>query len=87
MKFWEAMKAADEGKLVRAKSWSTKCYWGIEYNTVVGYSLTLNRCFWDEWEIYTGPPVGLSESEMRAGFLQGKKFACSLENGWYEVTE
>ena len=39
MKFWEAMKALEEGKKVRKKTWNEDCYLTIK-----------NNHFVDEWD-------------------------------------
>ena len=56
MKFWEAMKAAEEGKKVRNKRWVTGCY---IYKEDTKYFTADGNLFCDfvrsidgEWEIY-----------------------------------
>lgn len=72
MKFWEAMKAVQEGKTVRFTQWAQ--------------GLTLNRDDWmvgqfderefdsDDWEIYEEPKPTFSFMEVVKGLKQGKKF-------------
>lgn len=56
MKFWEAMKAAEEGKKVRNKRWVTGCYIfkeGERYFTADGNPFCdFVRSTDGEWEIY-----------------------------------
>lgn len=84
MKFWEAMKAADEGKLVRQKSWGPHYFWGKEWSHVLGDQIILTWCFWEEWELYEGPINGLSSSEMIKGMREGKRYILTLNDGWQE---
>lgn len=72
MKFWEAMKAIQEGKTVRFTQWAQ--------------GLTLNRDDWmvgqfderefdsDDWEVYEEPKPTLSFMEVVKGLKEGKRF-------------
>ena len=74
MKFWEAMKALEEGKRVRKKNWN-KQSWIDRNSSHCGqtYEIPLPPSG-DEWELYEEPERTLSFLEVVAGLKEGKKF-------------
>lgn len=78
MKFWEAMKALDEGKMVRAECFCENQALEI-FEGEVGYKEGSGSCnifsvFNEEWEIYEEPKSCLTFGEVVAGLKEGKKF-------------
>jgi|HubBroStandDraft_3_1064219.scaffolds.fasta_scaffold108180_4 hypothetical protein len=79
MKFWQAMKALEDGQHVRRKDWKDngKIYKASEkifYENDIGrgnWFPTLND-FFSEWEIYEEPR--LTFSQVVKGLKDGKKF-------------
>ena len=51
MKFSEAMKALEEGKKVRLKSWKPDNYWTSDFTEIIVNQFHL----YGAWEIYTPP--------------------------------
>lgn len=87
MKFWEAMKALDEGKMVRAE-----CFDEIQalenYHGEVGYkegsdfrSCDIFSVFNEKWELYEEPEHTFSFAEVVKGLKDGKRFR---RKGWHE---
>lgn len=79
MKFWEAVKAMEEGQAVRCKRWAKDDQWGFSF-------LTLGQQPWDdcayrvfrmmqeEWELYEEPVRLLSFMEVVKGLKEGKTY-------------
>lgn len=81
MKFWEAMKALEEGKRVRCIGW-------IGLNSFCSKNLTcgedanrmlLHHGWLLEWELYEKPEQTLSFAEVVKGLKEGKIFR---RKGW-----
>lgn len=76
MKFWEAIKALQEGHPVRAKWWHKDNFVTLD---------TIENCHWfgpihwrdavDDWEVYEEAVQLLSFQEMVKGMKEGKRFA------------
>lgn len=75
MKFWEAMKALEEGKKVRCKRWLPGHLMCKKSDNT---SANDRRDFWfcidEEWELYEEPERSLSFMEMVAALKEGKRF-------------
>lgn len=73
MKFWEAMKAMEEGSRVRAKSWQPQCFIALSQHT---QSQAMGLLYWtdakDEWEFFQEPETTFPN--VIKGLLRGKKF-------------
>lgn len=71
MKFWEAMKAMEEGAMVRCKCWAYQLY-ADKY-----YTCNISQLAEDEingeWELYDDTPQ-LNFQQVIAGLKEGKKF-------------
>jgi len=53
MKFWEAMKALEEGKSVRLKEWPSSAYWSFKQTGYLGMTVVdLLVLASKEWEFY-----------------------------------
>lgn len=68
MKFWEAVKALEEGKKVRIKDWPLDKY--IQSDATVGLFWALGR----EWELYEEPVQLYSFIDVVKGMRNGKKY-------------
>lgn len=66
MKFWEAMKALEEGKRIRPKGWDRE----------LGLHIQKDFKHWidTEWELYEEPQQTFSFMEMIAKLKEGKRF-------------
>lgn len=71
MKFWEAMKALEEGKKVRGKSWDQDL-WADSDSTRIYF--TFSSASKEEWEIYAEPEKMYSFMEAIEGMGKRKKF-------------
>jgi hypothetical protein len=74
MKFWEAMKALDEGKKVRLKKWILDIY----LDKYAAYSFIFPYDCSDEWELYEEPVKTYSFSEIFPFLKEGKQ--CKRKN-------
>ncbi len=83
MKFWEAMKALEEGKKIRCKEWPSNV-WDSKYGTNGSHLLSLDVYSSHEWELYEEPLVTLSFAEVVIRLKEGKKFRrLSWNKGFY----
>lgn len=73
MKFWEAMKALEEGKKVRASNWE-KEVWIDKDSDQTGLPMILNLFALHEWELYEEPEKTYSFMEVVQGLREGRKF-------------
>lgn len=75
MKFWEAMKDLEEGKMVKCKHWPEQCFMHpsqqsqCEYTGIIAWK-DING----EWELCEEPEQTLSFAEVVKGLKEGKKF-------------
>lgn len=69
MKFWEAMKALEEGKRVRSKKWTLKSY--IDKSSAYTIHLPLPKNY--EWELYSEPVKTYKLWELIQALKEGKK--------------
>lgn len=97
MKFWEAMKALDEGKKVRQEAWVDKdLYIKKDFDGSIRDGAGIPYGSWiyvaDDWEIYEEPYVTalldrIEELEKAAGALYGDLVAADEElthfNSWF----
>lgn len=75
MKFWEAMKALEEGNKVRVKEWSPGAYWWFKSSSSLDATITdIFILSTKEWELYEEPQKTYSFSEVVKGLKLGKKF-------------
>lgn len=84
MKFYEALKALDEGKKVRVKTWHNKNAYvmqdfphaidneGRPWETAHFFMGESNKQL--EWEIYEKPPKPYTFMEVVKGLKEGKRF-------------
>lgn len=72
MKFWEAMRAYEEGKKVRCKEWPLDDYLSKDGNSRTG------PFFWREvkadWELFEESEQLLSFAEVVKGLREGKRY-------------
>lgn len=73
MKFWEAMKALEEGKTVRNINWTSRLDGSPERIDKTGFNLD-ETDFDGEWEIYEGVPEMYSFPQIIRGFREGKGY-------------
>lgn len=74
MKFLEAIKALEEGKKIRCKSWGNGVWVSKNLDWEGQTDTFLIRCSKEEWELYEEPPKMLSFPEVLEGLKKGKKF-------------
>lgn len=84
MKFWEAMKALEEGKKVRPRDYPSSYYVYVgPRNNLCVHSpqgdfdkadCPLNRVYIDEWELYEEPEKTYTFMEVVKGLREGKSF-------------
>lgn len=75
MKFWEAMKALDEGKRVREKDWGVGAYWSFKSSGSIYATITdIFVLSSTEWELYEEPEKTLAFAEVVKGLKEGKIF-------------
>ncbi len=86
MKFWEAMRALEEGNSVKPSTWEGHIKWHLEnWNGTkiikttngspgIDFSVYLYQHLSDEWEIYEEPQKTYSFIEIIKGLKEGKKF-------------
>lgn len=75
MKFWEAMKALEEGKKVRMLSWPSTSYISNTENTTGLQGCLLISNGWNKiWEIYEEPQKTYTFMEVVKGLKEGKRF-------------
>jgi hypothetical protein len=80
MRFWEALKALEEGKSVRIKEWPTTAYWSFKQTGQLWTSIVdLFVLASQEWELYQEPKQQLTFAQVVEGLKQGKKFR---RKGW-----
>ena len=75
MKFWEAMKALEEGNAVRCKAWMSHCFMHLRQaaqNPHMGIILWTDTS--EEWELHEEPEKAFSFAEVVKGLKEGKKF-------------
>lgn len=75
MKFWEAMKALEEGKKVRKKRWEKDAFLPTRRNLdgsewIILATIGLN----EDWELYEEPEQTYSFMEVVKGLKEGKEF-------------
>lgn len=75
MKFSEAMRALEEGKSVRCKSWGLNEFWsfksgGTMYTTIPDIFTLATR----QWELYEEKAPRMNFSEVVRGLKLGKRF-------------
>lgn len=92
MKFWEALKAIEEGKKVRAETWYKSEYISLDEEmdvvTHLGciYHPTLSNAFLSlEWKIYKEPQKTYTFTEVIQGLKEGKKFKRKDWRGHWEL--
>ena len=78
MKFWEAMKALEEGKKVVCKSWSYTPFvsenkWPSRFDSAIADAIKHGAFLW-EWELYEEPQQTYSFIEILPLLKEGKKF-------------
>src|ERR1700677_3507089 len=86
MKFWEAMKALDEGKKVHCPSWKGYVKWQMALNSLniphiiaqsgrdgIDFCVYLYQCLGADWEIYEEPVKNYSFPEAIELMKEGKK--------------
>lgn len=74
MKFWEAMKALEEGKKVRCAQWPNNCYDSQSGNNVPYSCYSLSHWSQESWELYEEPELLLTFAEVVKGLKEGKRF-------------
>lgn len=82
MKFWEAMKALEEGEKVRCSRWNPAAYaektrsGGLSFHKADHRCFNIYSCndFIEEWELYEEPEQTLSFAEVVKGLKEGKEF-------------
>jgi hypothetical protein len=74
MKFWEGMKALDEGKKVRGIEWPVKEWISASDESDALPSLHLSSLRQMEWELYEELEQTLSFVEVLKGLKEGKRF-------------
>ncbi len=74
MKFWEAMKALEDGKKVKCKWWP-ECHFVSKNGFYMGLCLMhIIDAIDKEWELCEEPCKTYSFSEVMKGLKEGKKF-------------
>lgn len=81
MKFWEAMKALEEGKKVRCREW-VRCLWVDKksLNSAANVCIDLSHDTDTDWELYEKPLQLHSLWELIPALKEGK--TVRRENGW-----
>lgn len=74
MKFWEAMKALEEGKKIRCKTWKKGAYECIETSKLPRCISTLELHTEYEWELYEEPEKTYTFQEVIKGLKEGRKY-------------
>lgn len=82
MKFWEAMKALEEGKTVKKDSWSCGAHIHKGCLSPCTQTDVLLSCVGSEWELYEEPEKPISFAEVVKGLKEGKRFK---RTHWDEV--
>lgn len=83
MKFWEAMKALEEGKRVRYTGWgNSRCYITHSIHTSLIHQVNV-REMGGEWELYEEPEKTYSFMEVVRGLREGKAYK---RKGWDDHT-
>lgn len=77
MKFWEAMRALEEGKKVYCTTW--KCGYICKSENYQWKVCSLAADIDEEWELYEEPEKLLTFSEVVKGLKEGKRFR---RKGW-----
>jgi hypothetical protein len=91
MKFWEAMKAMEEGKKVRCTCWAKDSYvdqGSLTQGEVFSIGLLMN----EKWELYEETLTFLSFAQVMQGLKEGRKFRRkswkgNIYIGWHNVSE
>lgn len=80
MKFWEAMKALEEGKRVRCKKWDSRHFWENGNDHVMMARTKDTR---EEWELYEDSEQTFSFTEVVKGLKEGRVFKRKFWKGTY----
>ena len=86
MKFWEALKELEDGKMIRRRHFTHML--PMKYIDLVKF---LTKCIEDEvnshlsaeWDVFEEPSKTISFLEMKDGLKEGKKFRRKHAKGWW----
>jgi hypothetical protein len=84
MKFWEAMKALEEGEEVRCVEWpkGDRCSYGNLWSCMKNHA---PESYGWKWELYEEPQRTLSFSEIVQGLKEGKRFRRKRTDGSHTI--
>ncbi len=86
MKFWEAMKALQEGKKVRCKDWDNKSFYDYRPDyflhsdmlfspgNLCSHQFSDDEILYCQWELYEEPRQSISFMEVVQGLKTGKRY-------------